>query len=421
MSRPNPLKRPYVRAFMTGRTFGVLGAQVVSTTAGWQLYERTGDPFALGLVGLVELLPVLLLILPAGQLADRKPRRDIAVYAHTSLTLTALGLALVASLDGPDLAIYALLATIGAARAFAAPSVGTIMPQLLPPEEFAQANAWLSSSLKIATVSGPAVGGLLIELGGPTLAYALATVGHLVFCALLLLFVPRVTPSTRVLVQKGRTRDLLAGLQFIRRNRMFLGAITLDLFAVLLGGATALLPVFAKDVLHVGPAGLGWLRAAPGLGAALMAVIIARSRPFRRPGHAMFATVIGFGLATVGFGLSENFALSFVCLVLTGAFDEVSVLIRQTLEQIITPDRLRGRVASVNHIFIGFSNQLGAFESGAVAALIGSVGSVVVGGVGSVLVALVIMRAFPELVRLGPLESLSPDEDSVPAPSSRSG
>jgi MFS family permease len=404
---------------MVGRTFGVLGSQVVSTTAGWQLYERTGDPWYLGLVGLVELLPVLVLILPAGQLADRKPRRDIAVLAHLSLTFTALGLAIVSAFDGPDAAIYALLASIGAARAFAAPSVGTIMPQLLPPDEYARANAWLSSSLKIATVSGPAVGGLLIELGGPTLAYSVATTGHLVFCTLLLIFVPRRVPTT-ALIQKGTPRELLAGLRFIRRNRMFLGAITLDLFAVLLGGATALLPVFAKDVLHVGPAGLGWLRAAPGLGAAVMAVIIARSRPYRRPGRIMFIAVVGFGLATVGFGLSENFAFSFICLFFTGVFDEISVLIRQTLEQIITPDRLRGRVSSVNHIFIGFSNQLGAFESGAVAALIGSVGSVVVGGIGSVLVALTIMRLFPELVRLGPLESLTPDEDSVPDPNQSS-
>lgn len=398
---------------MFGRTFGVLGAQIVSTTAGWQLYERTGDAFALGLVGLVELLPVLALILPAGQLADRKPRRDIAILSHLSLTVTALGLALVSALDGPDVAIYALLATIGAARAFAAPSVGTIIPQLLPPQEFAQANAWLSSSLKIATVSGPAIGGLLIELGGATLAYVSATAGHLLFCASLHFFVPRIGP-TITSPAKGKVGDLLAGLLFIRRNRMFLGAISLDLFAVLLGGATALLPIFAKDILHVGPAGLGWLRAAPGIGAALMAVIIARSRPFRRPGHAMFATVIGFGVATVGFGLSENYVLSFVCLFLTGAFDEVSVLIRQTLEQLITPDRLRGRVASVNHIFIGFSNQFGAFESGAVAALAGAVGAVVIGGVGSIAIALTFMRLFPELVRLGPLETLTPDEESVP-------
>lgn len=413
LSSPNPLRRPFVRGFMAGRTFGVLGSQIVSTTAGWQLYEKTGDALALGLVGLVELLPVLALILPAGQLADRKARRDIAIVAHLSLTVTALGLALVSALDGPTWSIYALLATIGAARAFAAPSVGTIIPQLLPPDEFAQANAWLSSSLKVATVSGPAVGGLLIELGGPTLAYLSATLGHLAFCGCLYFLVPRVGP-TLTAAQRG-LGDLLAGLTFIRRNRMFLGAISLDLFAVLLGGATALLPIFAKDILHVGPAGLGWLRAAPGIGAALTAVLIARIGPSRRPGHAMFGTVIGFGLATIGFALSRDFALSFICLFLTGAFDEVSVLIRQTLEQIITPDRLRGRVASVNHIFIGFSNQLGAFESGAVAALTGAVGSVLIGGIGSVVVALVFMRLFPELVRLAPLETLRPDEDSVPA------
>jgi MFS family permease len=392
---------------MGGRFLAVLGSQIVSTTVGWQLYERTNDPWFLGLVGLIELLPVLVLILPAGNLADRLPRRHIAIASHVVLVCAAVGLALVSASNGPNEALFTLLALIGAARAFSAPSVGTMMPQLLPPAEFARANAWFSSSFQLATVGGPAIGGLLIAAGGPVLAYGVAGAGHLLFCVLLVLFVPLVRPDASA-KGKRQMRDLLAGFTFIRRNRVFLAAITLDLFAVLLGGAVALLPVFARDILHVGPTGLGWLRAAPGMGAALMALMLTRLPPWQRPGRALAIAVVGFGLATLGFGLSENFALSMFCLFLTGLFDEVSVLIRATLEQMITPDPLRGRVASVNHIFIGFSNQLGAFESGAVAALIGATGAVIVGGIGSVVVVFGVLKIFPELYRLPPLDTLRP-------------
>jgi len=413
--RPSPLARGFVRAYLAGRFPGVLGTQIVSTAAGWQLYERTGDPLALALVGLVELAPVLVLIIPAGNLADRVPRRNVAMLAYVALALASAGLALVSAYDGPNAAIYAFLGLIGAARAFAAPSVGTILPQLLPPAEFAVANAYSSSTFQIASVSGPALGGWLIDLGidsglgGPVLAYSVAAGGQLLFVAALA-FVPAVRPPPR---EARHARDVFAGFRFIRNNRIFLAAITLDMFAVLLGGAVALLPVFVKDVLFLGPTELGWLRAAPGIGAALMALVLTRLPPWRRPGRALLIAVAGFGLATIGFGLSEAFALSFICLVLTGVFDEVSVLVRITLEQIITPDRLRGRVASVNHIFIGFSNQFGAFESGAAAALLGPVPAVVLGGVGSLVVAAVIARLFPELPRLGPLDSLCPADDEA--------
>ncbi len=403
----SPLARPFVRAFMAGRFSAVLGSQIASTTAGWQIYERTGDPWYLGLVGLVELLPVLALILPAGNMADRKPRRHIAVMAHGVLALVFAGLAALSAAEGPSAGIFALLACTGAARAVATPAVATMMPQLLTPPEFARANAWLSSSVQLAIVGGPALGGLLIALGGPVTAYAAAAVGQLAFCALLLAFVPVRTPAA--VTRTSRTAgDLFAGFRFIRHHRIFLAAITLDLFAVLLGGAVALLPVYARDVLHVGPVGLGWLRAAPGIGAALMAVLIARLPPWRRPGVALLAAVAAFGMATIGFGLSRDYTLSFICLFLTGFFDEISVLVRATLEQMITPDRLRGRVASVNHIFIGFSNQLGAFESGSVASLIGATGSVLVGGIGAIVVVLATIRVFPELLRLPPLDTLSP-------------
>ncbi len=389
----------------------MLGTQIVSTTAGWQLYERTNDAWALAAVGLVELAPVLVLILPAGNLADRAPRRNIAMAAYALLAFASIGLALVSAYDGPTLAIYGLLATIGAARAFAAPSVGTILPQLLSPQEFAVANAYSSSTFQIASVSGPALGGWLIDLGdGATLAYAVAAVGQVIFIAMLL-FVPAVRPPPPRPGKARNARDVFAGFHFIRNNRVFLAAITLDMFAVLLGGAVALLPIFVKDVLHLGPTELGWLRAAPGIGAALMALALTRLPPWRRPGRALLVTVCAFGLATIGFGLSETFWLSFACLLLTGVFDEISVLIRVTLEQLITPDRLRGRVASINHIFIGFSNQFGAFESGAVAALLGPVASVVLGGIGSIVVAGIVTRVFPELVGLGPLATLHAVEE----------
>ena len=201
---------------------------------------------------------------------------------------------------------------------------------------------------------------------------------------------------------------MFIGFRFIRRHRVFLAAITLDMFAVLLGGAVALLPVFVKDVLHLGPTALGWLRAAPGIGAALMALALSRLPPWRRPGRTLLWTVVAFGAATIGFGLAESFPVAFVFLLLTGVFDEISVLIRITLEQMITPDHLRGRVSSINQIFISFSNQLGAFESGAAAALMGPVPAVVVGGIGSIVVAVAVTRLFPELVRLGPLDGLRP-------------
>lgn len=413
MSDASPLRHGSVRAFLGGRFPAVVGTQIVSTTAGWQLYERTNDAWALAAVGLVELAPVLVLIIPAGNLADRAPRRTIAMFAYAMMAIAATGLALLSHFDGPTLGIYGFLALIGCARAFAAPSVGTILPQLLSPSEFAAANAYSSSAMQIANVSGPAIGGLLYQAGGGPLAYGVAAVGHLTFI-LLLSFVPAIKPPPRAARQ---ARDILIGFRFIRQNRIFLAAITLDMFAVLLGGAVSLLPMIVKDVLHGDASDLGWLRAAPGIGAASMALLLTRLPPWQRPGRAMLLAVCGFGLATIGLGLSTTFALSWVCLLFTGVFDEISVLVRQTLEQLITPDHLRGRVASINHIFIGFSNQFGAFWAGSTARLLGLVPSVVIGGVCSIAVALVVIRVFPKLARLGPLSTLSPaQEPEVIAP-----
>jgi MFS family permease len=385
---------------------------MINVAVGWLLYERTGNAWALGLVGAVELAPILFLMVAAGNAADRFPRRNIGIAAHSLLTLAAVGLALVSAQDGPTWVIYSLLALVGTARAFSAPAVGTILPQLLAPAEFANANAWLASTYQLASIIGPAAGGLLIAAtGGATAAFAAAAIGQALFVVML-----RTMPVRRPAPANGKrsAQDVFAGFRFVRANPLFLAAITLDLFAVLFGGAVALLPIFAKDILQVGPAGLGWLRAAPGLGAMTMALITTRMTPWSRPGVALLWVVAGFGVAMIGFGLSRSFALSLVCLYFTGVFDNVSVVIRLTLEQMITPDHLRGRVAAINYVFIGFSNEFGAFESGATAALFGPTLSVVGGGFATLMVVVIVFATWPQLSRIGPLHTLAPvDGDRI--------
>jgi MFS family permease len=379
---------------------------MINVAVGWLLYERTGSAWALGLVGAVELAPILFLMVAAGHAADRFPRRNIGIAAHGLLTFAAAGLALVSAQDGPTWLIYALLALVGTARAFSAPAVNTILPQLLAPAEFANANAWLASTYQLASIIGPAAGGLLIAAtGGATAAFAAAGVGQAVFVAMLRTMPVR-PPST--ITSQRSAQDVFAGFRFVRANPLFLAAITLDLFAVLFGGAVALLPIFAKDILQVGPAGLGWLRAAPGIGAMTMALVTTRIRPWPRPGVTLLWVVAGFGVAMIGFGWSRSFALSLVGLFFSGVFDNVSVVIRLTLEQMITPDHLRGRVAAINYVFVGFSNEFGALESGATAALFGPTLSVVGGGFATLMVVLMVHAIWPQLSRIGPLHTLAP-------------
>ena len=248
---------------------------------------------------------------------------------------------------------------------------------------------------------------LIAATGAATVPFAVAAVGQLIFIGLLRTLPLRMPPPAG---DKRSARDLFAGFRFVRQNPLFLSAITLDLFGVLFGGAVALLPIFAKDILAVGPAGLGWLRAAPGLGALTMALVTTRLPPWRRPGRVLLMVVAGFGLAMIGFGLSRSFPLSLACLYMTGVFDNVSVVIRLTLEQIITPDHLRGRVSAINYVFIGFSNEFGAFESGGTAALFGPTLSVVGGGVATLLVVAIVGAVWPQLARIGPLHSLRPND-----------
>jgi MFS family permease len=384
---------------------------MINVAVGWLLYERTGSAWALGLVGLIELMPALVLMVPAGNAADRYPRRNLGIAAHTLLSMAAAGLALVSWLDGPTFAIYACISVVGTARAMSSPAVNTILPQLLAPAEFANANAWLASTYQLASITGPAAGGLLIAATGGATAPFLAAMAGQFFFAVILATLPKVAPAEG---EHRSAKDIFAGFHFVRANPLFLSAITLDLFAVLFGGAVALLPIFAKDILNVGPAGLGWLRAAPGIGAMSMALMTTRRKPWRRPGVALLWAVAGFGVATIGFGQSRSFALSMFCLFLTGVFDNISVVIRLTLEQMITPDRLRGRVAAINYVFIGFSNEFGAFESGAAAALFGPTLAVVGGGAATLLVVGMVHATWPQLARVGPLHTLQPALDVGP-------
>jgi MFS family permease len=403
------IRNPFVRALALARISGVLGTQIINVAVGWQLYERTGSAWSLGLVGLFELAPVLFFMVPAGNAADRFARRNIAVIAQLVTFIAALGLMAVSWFEAPVNLVYAMLVLVGAARAFAAPAVSTILPQLLKPDQFVNANAWVVSAFQFASISGPAVGGLIIAgTGGATWAYFAAAVGLFV-AAIGFWMLPAIKPPKPT--GKRSLRDVFAGFSFVRRTPLFLAAITLDMFAVLLGGAVVLLPIFAKDILHVGPEGLGWLRAAPSAGSLVMLLIVTRMRPMKRPGLVLLLAVTGFGIAMIGFGLSEIFLLSLVCLFFSGIFDSISVLVRLTLEQVVTPDHLRGRVSAINYVFVGFSNEFGAFESGATAALFGPIVSVVGGGIGTILVVIAVAMIWPELRRIGPLHTLAPKED----------
>ncbi|HEY0601798.1 MAG TPA: MFS transporter [Herpetosiphonaceae bacterium] len=397
------LRVPDFLRLLSGEFIASLGEQMAVVALGWELYERTSSPLALGLVGLVQVLPVILLALPAGHWADHHNRKRIVVVAEMVLALCALSLALWSYTAGPIWLVYMILMLIGIARAFNGPARGTLVTQAVPAALFTNAATWSSSVWQLATIIGPGLGGLLFALSGSaSLIYAL-NAGSAALCALLIgMMKSRQAPRTG---EPTPTMDSLKeGLSFVRNTRVFLAAITLDLFAVLLGGATALLPVFARDILLVGPTGLGWLRTAPSIGAILTSLLLVYLPPFRRAGWALLWSVAGFGLATVVFGLSQSFWLSLLMLGLLGAFDQVSVVVRTSLFLLRTPDAMRGRVGAINSIFIGASNELGAFESGAVAALFTPVIAVVSGGIGTMLVVLATALIWPEIRRLGRLD-----------------
>lgn len=385
--------------YLGSRLTGTMGVQIQSVAVGWQIYARTGDVLDLAWVGLAQFVPLALLSLWAGGVADRLDRKRIltscrAIYALGSLGLA--GLSLLPELG--TLPIYGVLALLGATRAFAAPAAWSLLPGLVSSARLPRAIAMSSTTFQIATIGGPTVGGLLYALGGPTTAYVSAAACEL--CAVLcLLAITRPLPSREAPGESGLPL-LLSGLRYVWRQKIVLGAISLDLFAVLLGGAVALMPVYARDVLAVGETGLGMLRGAPAAGAALVAILLALRPITRRAGWWMFGAVALFGVATIVFGLSTSFPLSLCALAVLGGADMVSVVIRQSLIQLATPDAMRGRVASVSMIFIGASNELGEVESGAAAKLLGSaVRAVVLGGVGTLMVTGLWTALFPELRR----------------------
>ncbi len=421
----------------------MIGRQAVTTVALWQVYQWTHSSLALGLVGLVNVIPLLTVSLPAGGLADRYDRKRLItagtfVVGLLNLALAALtiwhekipavpvirwandALAHLAGLiehhadpgslhfDHPALPlIFLLLGLSACVRILIWPARSSITPLLVPTSALSNAITWNASAFEIATVVGPAMSGPIVHYFGYSSVYVMGALFDFSFLVLLrpVKYLQPPTPAT------GRRtwRDVFAGAEYIWRKKVILGASVLDLFAVLLGGAVSLLPIIADQVLHIGPVGLGWLRAAPSIGAFGMAMWLAHRAPLKRPGLALLWSVAGFGAAMLVFGLSRWFWVSFLALVCTGAFDNVSVVVRQSLVQLLTPAGLRGRVAAMNQILIGSSNEIGAARAGLMSALIGPVGAVAVGGIGAIAVTVAVAKAIPALQNLPPLNTLKPE------------
>ncbi|MBY5837442.1 MFS transporter [Rhizobium leguminosarum] len=384
--------------------------QIVSVAVGWQMYDQTGSAIYLGLIGLVQFLPSLLLILVTGSVADRYNRRAIAALCSLVSALCTLAL-LVMTLMGSftPLPVFAVLLIFGIERAFMSPAVQSLAPNLVPEEALSNAIAWNSSSWQLAAITGPVLGGLLYGVSAPT-AYTVAVIFSVLGAALLYMIPKPVQKTT------GETKSwamILGGFSFIRAEKVVLGAISLDLFAVLLGGATALMPIFARDILTLGPWGLGLLRAAPGLGAIVMAIFLAAYPLRHRAGIYMFIGVALFGIGTIIFGVSTNTEVSIAALALMGAADMVSVYVRESLIALWTPDQLRGRVNAVNMVFVGASNELGEFRAGTMAALFGAVPAVVIGGIGTLVVAAIWASSFPKLRGIDMLDAPTVSSESI--------
>ena len=381
--------------FLTMRGFGAFAAQMLDVAVGWHVYSATGSAMSLGFIGLAQFLPLLVFLHWSGQASDRFDRRKVAAAASLGQAAASLAIFLIALFDAPIWLIYPALFALGSARAFSGPANSALLPEIVDKSAFSRAIAMSTMVFQTATIAGPALGGLLYGV-----------IGFRVFliCVAMAVVAAPVAMSIR---WPGAVKErcdfepaeksALAGLRYIRSNKVVLGAISLDLFAVLFGGVTALLPIYARDILMVGPMGLGILRAAPAMGAILVGLVLTMLPLRRRVGPIMFGCVAGYGAATVVFALSTHFALSIAALAALGACDVVSMVVRQTLVQLATPNDMRGRVAAVNFLFIGASNQLGEFESGFAAALLGAVGAALFGGVASLVVVVVWAVLFPQL------------------------
>ncbi len=392
--------RPFL-FFLSSRSLSRFSSQIGAVAIGWQIYDLTGSAFELGMVGLIQFLPTALLVFVAGHAADRFERKRVVQACQVAEALTALFLA-GSTFAGTISEIQIFVATfvLGIAGAFESPATAALLPLIAPQGSLQRATAISSGAAQVATITGPALGGFAYALM-PSAPYGIMMVFWL-FGALLTGGIGRLQQAA---AKNGEVSDdLFAGVTFVRSNPAILGTISLDLFAVLFGGVTALLPIYARDILHTGPLGLGILRAAPALGALLMTMVLARHTINRRVGMRMFQSVIVFGVATVVFALSHWMWLSALALAVLGAADTISVVIRFSLVQLATPDEMRGRVGAVNFLFINASNQLGQFESGVTAALLGAVPSAVLGGVATVAVALLWMKLFPTLRDVEKLE-----------------
>jgi len=393
-SAPASARAPFAhrdfRLYMGVRFLGTVASLMLSVAVGWEVYARTRDPFALGLVGFFQFLPAILLSLVTGHVADRFDRRRVVAVCYGALVVISVLLYLQSRfVHGSVWPIYSVMALFAVARAFAQPAAQALVPDLVPPELFGRAVAWGSTVFEAAAICGPALGGWVYTLSGSAGSVYLAAM----------------TVRTGRMEKKAvSVETLLAGVVYVWRNKLILGSVTLDLFAVLFGGAVALLPVYADTILHIGPQGLGVLRSAPSVGAAIVAIAIAYFPLKKHVGATMLACVAVFGVATVVFGLSRNVFLSLAALVIIGASDMVSVVVRQTLVQVATPGAMRGRVSAVNQVFIGASNELGELESGMTASWFGTVPAVVCGGIAAVVVVLAYSLLFPELRKVQTLD-----------------
>jgi MFS family permease len=390
-------------AFWFARIASSFGFQMLSVAVGWQIYSITGRAFDLGLIGLVQFIPSVLLALPAGHIADQFDRRRIVLIGQLVEWVAIVALAVLTLTHGiHEIGILALVLVVGTAKAFEFPALQSMLPALVPTSVLSRAMAINASAGQAAMIMGPALGGFLY-VAGPGVVYVVSAVLYLVAAVMMSRLRYVQAPPKR---EPATLKTLFAGVHFIRARKDVLGVISLDLFAVLLGGATALLPIFAKDILHTGPWGLGLLRASPAVGALLMSVWLARRTMEKRVGTIMFACVAGFGVSTLVFALSTSLWLSMAALFSLGAFDMVSMVIRSALVQLDTPDDMRGRVSAVHAIFINTSNQLGEFESGMLAAWLGAVNATVIGGVGTLVVVGLWMVMFPTLRRRQRLHAL---------------
>ena len=406
------LRNRDLRLYLTGRLIAIFGQQMFVMALGWELYERTRSALVLGFVGLTQVIPMILCTLPAGHFADIYNRKNIIVLMTLIVAGANLALAGISAASAPVLLIYLCLVVTGTARTFLWAASASFLPQLVERKEFSQAVTWSSSTFQIGSITGPAIGGIVLHFTHHAAWIYVLNALAAVSCAVL---VSRVrVHHVVVTAEKTTLKTLLTGFNFVFKNRIVLGIISLDMFAVLLGGATALLPVYAKEILHVGPYGLGLLQAALPVGAIICAFVLAHRPPLQKAGQSMLWAVVMFGFATIMFGVSQWFWLSFAMLIVCGVSDNVSVVVRHTLVQLLTPNEKRGRVSAVNNLFIGTSNELGEFESGIVAnwfgpamgnaIATGAMISVVSGGVGTILVVLAVAWVWPEIRKYGRLD-----------------